>query len=187
MRPARLVTLVGVLTASAGLYLGYLRVDRGAFASLAGGAPPTLWEEFGSVERLLAVLVVAALVGLASRPHLGRVDAWGGAATVAVALAALAGALVVRSGAAADASLVSAALGEQGTAAAGVGFLVVAGGAALAAGGAGWDLVAALGAGRGGEPDAGEVATAPEAAQSASTARPPASEATLTRDSTRQP
>jgi hypothetical protein len=171
MRPARLVVLAGLLVAAGGLYLGYLQVDGAAFEALAGRDTPTIWAEFGTPERIVAVGVVAALVALAFRPHAGSWDLWGGAGAQVLALALVAGAVVIRATAVSDA----AAVAELLPAAPGIGFLVVLTGAAVTLGGAGWDLFAAWR----GEQSRG--------VQSARTTLPPASDETLASDSTRQP
>ena len=181
MRPARLLGLAGVLVAAGGLYLGYLRVDAAALAGVDGWAAPSIWAEFGALERILTVLVVAALVSLAFRPHRGRFDSWGAVGGLVVALGAVAGVLVLRAVATSDAALLAAALDQAGAAGPGIGFLIVAAGALVAAAGAGWDLLEAR------REAAEEEPAASPADQSPSTTLPPDSEATLASESTLQP
>jgi len=146
MRPGRLALLVGILLATAALYLRHLAVDATAFGLLGGGSVPTIWQELGRWGRPAAALLIAALVALAFRPVSGPLDRWGGVAAGLLAAGAVAGGVLARQAAAADAAVVSAALGrvaeQGGSAAAGGGFWLLLGGAGLAAAGVAWDLAA---------------------------------------------
>lgn len=146
MRPGRLALLVGILLASAALYLKHLAVDAAAFGVLGGGSVPTIWQELGRWGRPAAVLLIAALVALAFRPVSGLLDRGGGLAAGLLAAGAVAGGVLARQAAAADAAVVSAALTrlvhQGGSASAGFGFWLLLGGTALAGVGVAWDLAA---------------------------------------------
>jgi hypothetical protein len=159
MRPGRLAVLVGTLAATGALYLNHLDVDGAAFRVLTGGSVPSIWQELGKWGRPVAALLAAGLVAVAFRPGAGALDWWGSAVGVLLAGGAVAGGWLVRQAAAADAAVVSAALGEAAAggpgASAGAGFWLLLAGTAVAAAGVLWDVVVAW-RGRASAPSVGE-------------------------------
>lgn len=147
MRPGRLVVLVGTLVATGALYLKHLSVDPATFRALTGGAVPSIWQELGRWGRPAAALLAAGLVAFAFRPGTGALDRWGAAAGALLAAGGVAGGMLARQAAGADAAVVAAALDRAvevgGSVSPGAGFWVLVAGAAVAVVGVGGDLAAA--------------------------------------------
>jgi len=139
--------LLGGLVAAAAPHLGHVAIDPEDFTALTGGSAPTIWQELGGGARGGVVAAAVILLALCFRPS-GRLwDRVGAGAGVALGGAMIAGAMLARRAAAADAGVLRAALeapgGSGGGAGPGGGFWVLLAGAVLVAGAAVWDLVEA--------------------------------------------